>query len=88
MKVIVARVVEQHRYLSHERIHFNAKFHACHLHTRRSYPDGLPLEGECFSFLDFVFVPLRSAQQLRADQELESYIKWVHLNSFDRLALL
>lgn len=27
---------------------------------------------------------LRSAQQLRADQELESYIKWVHLNSFDR----
>lgn len=37
IKVVASRVLEQHRFLSHERIHFNGQLYAGHVHAQRSF---------------------------------------------------
>ena len=74
--MVVSRIVEPSRYLSHERIYFNGKLHAGHIHTTRS-PSVVPrFRDDRFLFLEFVFFPLKSFKLLKSEQGLESSIKY------------
>ena len=86
--MVVSRVVEQHRFISHERIYFNAQLHTSHIHSTRSSSCATPLKDECFSFLDFVFVPWKPLQELRATQSRESSIKYIWIASIVSWVLL
>lgn len=81
--MVVSRVVEQHRFISHERIYFNAQLHTSHIHSTPLFLLRHSTKGWVLFFPWLCLCPLKAPARAPCDT-VPRVLYQIHMNSFDR----